>query len=92
MRVLKIKDYFVMQSIGDEYIVVPIAIEADNLNGVIRLNKTGAYIWDLLTKENMSESELIEAITKSYPVTKSDAQKDLQSFLKKLDNLGCLIY
>ena len=53
---MKIKDNYVLQEVAKEYLVVPIAEEADRLQGIIRLNESGAFLWKYLESGTDSHS------------------------------------
>jgi hypothetical protein len=87
---MKIKDNFVLQNVADEYLVVPIAEEADRLHGVIKLSKTGAFLWEILLKGINSISELDTALAQEYGIDQSLAHKDVEVYLSQLEAIGCL--
>jgi polyhydroxyalkanoate synthesis regulator phasin len=45
------------------------------------LNEVGSIIWENLEK---GSDEIVEAICKEYDVTKEEAKKDVEDFLKEL--------
>ena len=87
---MKIKNNYVLQAIADEYLVVPIAEEADRLHGVIKLNETGAFLWNYLVKGVDSKAEMETAIMHEYNIDQSSAHQDVESFLSQLGAIGCL--
>ena len=86
---MKIKDNFVLQTIADEYIVVPVAEEAMRINGVIKLNATGAFLWELLSQKDCDEKELVEKTIAQYHIRPEDTERDVKAFLKTLCEFGC---
>lgn len=89
-RKMKIKNNYVLQTVTDEYIVVPIADEADRLHGVIKLNETGAFLWNYIEKQNYSMENMVEAIIHKYGVERSIARNDVSTFIAQLKSIGCL--
>lgn len=88
---MKIKSNYVLQEIGDEYLVVPIAEEADRLHGVIRLNETGAFLWRCLEEGNFKTiSDLKTVIIREYGISEIRAYQDVSSFISQLEKLGCI--
>ena len=87
---MKIKKNYVLQEIADEYFVVPIAEEADRLHGVIRLNETGALLWNHLEKGIQSKKELETIIISEYNVAQVNLRTDIDLFLNQLEAIGCL--
>ena len=87
---MKINENYVMQNVSDEYLVIPIAEEADRLRGVIRLNESGAFLWDKLANGGASEDDLKESLMQEYQVDAVTAENDIRTFLNSLDSIGCL--
>lgn len=46
---------FVMQNIGGVKLLIPLGSQVADSNGVITLNNTAAYIWELLAQEHSVE-------------------------------------
>ena len=55
---MKIKKGFVLEPVGGAYIAVAVGNEATNVNALIRMNSTGAFLWELLEKEQTAETLL----------------------------------
>ena len=87
---MKIKDSFILQQIADESIVVPIAEEAERINGIIKLNDVGAFLWRLLEKKDYTEAELVNLLVSNYHINIEVATEDVEDYLKMLRELGCL--
>lgn len=62
---MKTKEGILSSKIGDDYFLVPAKPEALNLNGIIRLNETGAFIWDRLC-EGLDEEQIAGRILEEY--------------------------
>lgn len=54
---MKVREGFVLRKVADQYVVVAIGPASRILNGMIKLNETGAFCWDYLLK-GISENEL----------------------------------
>ena len=87
---MKIKDRFILQQIADEFIVVPIAEEAERINGIIKLNDEGAFLWRFLEKKDYTEEELVNLLVTNYHINIEVATEDVEDYLKMLRELGCL--
>ena len=81
---------FIITDVGKDHILVPVGRTAVNFNAVITLNDMGRDIWALLEKD-MSEDELVKSILQEYDVSEEQARADLRSFLRKLQDSGCII-
>ncbi len=86
---MKIKDCFVLSEIGGSYIVVPTGAETVDLNGMITLNETGYFMWNLLTND-ITKEELISAFMKEYDVEKEVVSEDIDEFIEKLKSIGAI--
>lgn len=87
---MKIKEGFIIRKIGDEIVVVPVATEQLNFNGMINLNETGAFLWKKL-EQDCTQEELISAVEARYQISKDEAQKDVEEFIKKLNEAGFIL-
>lgn len=86
---MKIKDTFVLSEIGGSYIVVPTGADTVDLNGMITLNETGAFMWEKLSAE-ITKDELIEEFLKEYDIDRETVSKDIDDFVEKLKSIGAI--
>ncbi len=86
---MKIKDCFVLSEIGGSYIVVPTGCETVDLNGMITLNETGHFMWNLLLEDTTKE-EIINAFLKEYDVDMETISNDVDEFIEKLKSIGAI--
>lgn len=76
---MKIKDGFLLRTLGDSHVVVPVGQAAIDLRGMITLNGTGAFLWKAL-ETPQTEQALIEALTATYDVDAQRAAQDVKAF------------
>ena len=86
---MKIKDSFILSEIGDSFIVVPTGEDTVNLNGMITLNDTGAFLFKKL-KEDITVEELADEMIKEYDVDKATVINDINNFVEKLKTIGAI--
>ncbi len=86
---MKIKDGFVLHTVGDENVVVAIGKMTTAFSGMIRLNSTGAFLFKLMEKE-CDEKSLISALIDKYGITEDMASEAVSSFVDKLKETGVL--
>ena len=79
---IKTKPGFLLREIGQTYIVVPVGAEAQKFNGIIKLNKTGKFLWETVS-QGIEFEDLIDAILSEYDIDDEVARKDAQSFVEK---------
>ena len=86
---MKIKDSFVLSQIGDSYIVVPTGADTIDLNGMITLNETGAFLWEKLS-EDKTPADLADEILKEYDIDRETVMADINEFVEKLRTIGAI--
>ena len=87
---MKIKEGFILRKIADSDIVVPVGDNIANFNGVVMLNETATFLWDLL-KEGTELRLLTEALSMEYQISWEVAQKDTERFISQLQEAQMLI-
>lgn len=85
---MKLKEGFLMRKVAGQTVVLPSGDELD-LNMMITLNDTGAFLWERLQSET-SEDALVAALLAEYEVDGETARKAVQAFVQKLSDNGFL--
>jgi hypothetical protein len=80
---------FVMRTVDHEKLLVPLGARVTGMNGLITLNDTAAYVWELLAQERTLEG-LTEAVTERFDVAAGVAGDDVQTFVDEIARLGLL--
>lgn len=86
---MKLNSDYVLRTFADKYIAVSVNDSADNNNVFITMNKSSAFVWELLQKE-ISYEEVISKIIEKYNIDETTAKVDLDEFLDKLRKAGVL--
>lgn len=86
---MKIKKNFVLRNVADTWMVLPLGEETVNFTNMMTLNESGAMLWGVL-ETGCDKADLIEALTREYEVTEETAAADVESFLERLTQAGCL--
>ena len=88
---MKIKNGFVLEEVGGSYLAVAVGDSAESFNGMVRLNGTGAFFWNLMKDNDISKDELVDEVMKVYNgVTREVVSADVESFTAKLRDAGIL--
>lgn len=87
---MKIKENYVLQKIEDENIAIPVGDEAERVHGVIRLNETGAFLWEKIAAGDMSIEQVTDALISEYNVDYNTAKSEIESFISQLKSIGCI--
>ena len=86
---MKIKEGFVVRKIANQYMAVPVGARAKELHGMIGLNETAAFLWELL-KEDRTEEELAKLLYNEYEITVEKALETVKKFGALLAKEGVL--
>ena len=84
---MKIKNGFVIRKVGGESVVVPVGEMSKTFHGMINLNETGAFLWNLFTEERTAD-EAVAALLAEYEVEESIARADIEAFMKTIAENG----
>lgn len=79
---MKIKDGFILRQVAGQNVVLPMGEDLD-LNMMITLNETGAFLWENLQEETDAEA-LTAALLGEYEVDAATARAAVDGFLAKL--------
>lgn len=85
---MKIRDGYLLRSVAGKNIVVSVGAQLD-FNGMLTLNDTGVFFWNLLSK-GVTKEEMLDALLKEYDVSAEDASKDIDEFIGKLKDARLL--
>ena len=85
---MKIKEGFLLRQVAGQTVVLPFGDELD-LNMMITLNDTGAFLWEHLQSETTGE-ELVKALLAEYDVDEDTARQSVAGFVAKLNENGFL--
>lgn len=86
---MRLKENFILKQVAGSYIVLPSGAATLDFNGMITLNESGVLLWNTL-KDGCDINGLVDALTKEYNVTRDDALTDINEFLNKLADAGCI--
>ena len=86
---MKVKSGFKLLKVGDKNQDMEVDERAEKFNGMVRLNSTGAFLWEKIEKGSEKE-ELVSALLAQYGIDEETARKDLDGFLNILIENGIL--
>ena len=81
---------FLLQDVAGTLVIVPVGAAVSGFPGMITMNATGAYIWELLEQEQTIES-LVAALTARYDVDEETARADVEAFVDRLQTTGAIV-
>ena len=80
---MKIKDGFVLKEVSGQIVVVPVGDAVINFNGMLTLNKTGRFLFEVLREEKTVE-ELANLLVEKYDIDYDSALADVERFVAEL--------
>lgn len=86
---MKIKKGFILRNVASTHIVVPVAQNTLNYKGMLSLNESGAFLWDVLVK-GADKAGLMAALLNEYDVSENVASADIDEFLAHVRQIGAL--
>ena len=78
------------RKLGTQEVVVAVGEASKQFSGIIRLNETGAFLWDLLASGDRTEAELVDALLAEYDVSRELATADVAKFVATIRAEGML--
>ena len=84
---MRLKNDFITQVIDDVQYLVPVGEE--QFSGMLRNNKTAAFIVDLL-KEETTEEAVVNAMSEKYEAPRDEIAADVKEILSTLRSVGAL--
>lgn len=86
---MKIKDTFILRNVAGNHVVLPVGASSESFSGMMMLNETGVFLWDVLKKDVTMET-LVNALLSEYNVDASEAKADAEAFVETLRKAGVL--
>ena len=80
---------FVVREIAGETIAIPAGAAARELSGLLALNGSGQFLFELLQTEQ-TEDSLVNAMLETYEIDEATARADVVEFVEILRNSGVL--
>ena len=83
-------DGFILRKAADLTVIVPVGREAVRFPGMLSVNETGRFLWELL-QEEQTQQTLARALTDTFQVEGRHAEQDVHDFLEKLRAAGAVL-
>lgn len=84
---MKLKDDFITHTIDDTCFLVPVG--AESFTGIVRSNKTAAFIVDCL-REETTEENIVDAMCDTYEAPRETISADVRRVLDTLREINAL--
>lgn len=81
---MKLKYNFVTNEVADKIVAVAVGDDLSEFNGFIKMNETGAYIFNML-KNDVTVDEIVTAMQKDYDdATEAEIRETVEEFIGEL--------
>ena len=87
---MRLKSGFVLEKVGGSYLAVAVGERAEEFKVLIKLNRTGAFLWNIIAERDATGVELTDELLSAYDVSRDIAERDVAAFLKKLSDGGLI--
>lgn len=90
---MKLKSGYLLRTVADTNIVVPIAERVIEFKGMMTLNDVAASVWEFMKSQDRDYeyNEILEFVLSEFDIDKETAEKDLKNLLEKMETNGVLI-
>lgn len=79
---MKIKEGFVLRSLGNEQIVAGEGLEQINFSKLISLNASAAYLWQEIESKKFDEQTVAALLTEKYGIDPNTALADVRELME----------
>lgn len=87
---MKLKYNFVTNEVADKIVAVAVGGDLEKFNGFIKMNDTGAHIFNML-KSDVTEEEIVAAMKKDYEdAAEEEIRETVSEFVGKLKEADVL--
>ena len=87
---MKASNQFILRTIADEHLLIPVGEAAISVKGLIALSESGALLYSKL-KDGCTKADLIAGLMAEYEVSEEIARQDTDAFLDQMRQLGMLV-
>ena len=83
---MRLKDTFITHDSDGEQVLIDVT---SSFAGIVRSNRTAAFIVECLKKDT-TEEQIVEVMYEKYDAPKEVLKKDMESIVEKLRGIGAL--
>lgn len=87
---MRVNDQFILRTIADENLLIPVGDTAIQVKGLIALSESGVLLFNKL-KTGCTKKDLMAVLKSEYEVSDDEAGRDIDAFLEQLRQLKILI-
>ena len=87
---MKASNQFILRTIADEHLLIPVGEAALSVKGLIALSESGVILYNKL-KNGCTRADLVAALMAEYEVSEEIASQDTDAFLNQMRQLNMLV-
>lgn len=87
---MHLKYTFETMKLDNQVIAVPVGNGTEQFRGVIKLNETGAFIFELLRTE-IDKDGIIKALENQFDAPRNVLEEDLEKYVEEFAEKGLLV-
>ncbi len=86
---MKLKDGIIVRELDGEFVAVDAGIGEDRFNGMLKRNKTAAFVLECL-RTDTDESGIVSRLTEKYDVDEATAAENVRKVVETLKKTGLI--
>lgn len=88
---MKLKYKFIVREIDGTHVAVAVGKDNEKFNGMIKLNKSGAVIFNLLNEADVELSDIINGLTSVYDISEEKAEETAKNFIEQFKKYELIV-
>ena len=87
---MKTKKGYRLRQLGKEYILVAEGLEVMDVNKMISMNETAAFLWEAVEGKTFDTEALAKLLVDEYDISMEVAEKDVTALLQTWNKAGVI--
>ena len=87
---MKLKYNFIVRKVNDRAVAVAVGEDCVNFNGMVKLNPTGEFVFNMLNSGDVSAADIIAAVIEKYDVDEKTATDAVNAYIDSLRSSGLI--
>lgn len=88
---MKVKKGFELQTVCDEYLIIPTGIDNIDFCNIISMNSTAAFLWEkVAAMDSFNVETLVSLLLEEYEVEESIAREDCHLIIERWKETGII--
>ena len=87
---MQIVSGFILREVAGETIAVPTGEAAVQFSGLLSLNGSGKFLFELL-QNDQTEDQLVEALLREYEIDEATARSDVREYVAQFRESGLIL-